>query len=78
MKLMAGRFGQYITDGSTNATVPKTEDGMTISLADAAALIDVRAAMPPKPGKKPVKKAAAKKPAAKKTAAKKPAAKKPA
>jgi DNA topoisomerase-1 len=68
MKLMAGRFGQYITDGSTNATVPKTEDGMTISLADAAALIDVRAAMPPKPGKKPVKKAAAKKPAAKKKA----------
>jgi DNA topoisomerase-1 len=72
MKLMAGRFGQYITDGSTNATVPKTEDGMTISLADAAALIDVRAAMPPKPGKKPVK-AAAKKPAAKKPAAKKKA-----
>jgi DNA topoisomerase-1 len=76
MKLMAGRFGQYITDGSTNATVPKTEDGMTIALEDAAALIDVRAAMPPKAGKKPVKKAAVKKPAAKKPAAKKPAAKK--
>ncbi|KAB7647905.1 type I DNA topoisomerase [Polymorphobacter fuscus] len=71
MKLMAGRFGQYITDGATNATVPKTEDGMTISLDDAAALIDARAAMPSK-GKKPVKKAAAKKPAAKK----KPPAKK--
>ncbi|MBC7522642.1 MAG: type I DNA topoisomerase, partial [Sandarakinorhabdus sp.] len=78
MKLMAGRFGQYITDGSTNATVPKTEDGMTIALADAAALIDVRAAMPPKAGKKPVKKPAAKKPAAKKPAAPKAAAKKPA
>jgi DNA topoisomerase-1 len=77
MKLMAGRFGQYITDGTTNATVPKTEDGMTISLEDAAALIDVRAAMPSK-GKKPVKKAAAKKPAAKKAAAKPAAAKKPA
>jgi hypothetical protein len=63
---------------TTNATVPKTEDGMTISLADAAALIDVRAAMPPKPGKKPVKKAATKKPAAKKAAAKKTASKKPA
>ena len=68
MKLMAGRFGQYITDGSTNATVPKSEDGMTIALADAAALIDVRAAMPPKPGKKPVKKVAAKKPPVKKKA----------
>jgi DNA topoisomerase-1 len=71
MKLMAGRFGQYITDGSTNATVPKGEDGMTITVEAAAALIDVRAAMPPKPGKKPVKKAAAKKAAPKK----KPAAK---
>ena len=77
MKLMAGRFGQYITDGTTNATVPKTEDGMTISLEDAAALIDVRAAMPSK-GKKPVKKAAAKKAPAKKAAAKPAAAKKPA
>jgi DNA topoisomerase I len=61
MKLMAGRFGQYITDGTTNATVPKTEDGMTISLEDAGALIDARAAMPAKPGKKPAKKAAPKK-----------------
>jgi DNA topoisomerase-1 len=85
MKLMAGRFGQYITDGTTNATVPKTEDGMTISVENAGALIDARAAMPAKPGKKapakpgkkapakpgkkPVKKAAAKKPAVKKKAA---------
>jgi DNA topoisomerase-1 len=75
MKLMAGRFGQYITDGTTNATVPKTEDGMTIAVADAAALIDARAAMPSK-GKKPVKKTPAKKTPAKKPAAKKPAAKK--
>jgi DNA topoisomerase-1 len=78
MKLMAGRFGQYITDGTINATVPKGEDGMTIALEAAAALIDARAAMPPKAGKKPVKKAAAKKPAAKKPAAKRPAARKPA
>jgi len=68
MKLMAGRFGQYITDGTTNATVPKGEDGMTISLEAAAALIDARAAMPPKAGKKPARKVGAKKPAAKKKA----------
>ncbi len=73
LKLMAGRFGQYVTDGTTNATIPKGEDGMTIDLAAAAALIDVRAAMPPKAGKK---KAPAKKPAAKKAPAKKAAAKK--
>jgi DNA topoisomerase-1 len=85
MKLMAGRFGPYITDGSTNATVPKGEDGMAISVEAAAALIDVRAAMPPKPGKKkappkPAQKAAAKKRGAKAgaKAAKKPAAKAPA
>jgi DNA topoisomerase-1 len=77
MVLKAGKYGQYITDGTTNATVPKTEDGMTITLEDACALIDARAAMPSN-GKKPVKKPAAKKPAAKKPAAKKPAAKKPA
>jgi DNA topoisomerase-1 len=71
MKLRAGRFGQYITDGNTNATVPKGEDGMTISVEAAAALIDVRAAQPAKPGKK----VAAKKPAKRKaTPKKKPAA----
>ncbi len=73
MKLMAGRYGQYITDGTTNATVPRDEDGMVISLEAAAALIDARAAMPAN-GKKPVKKAVAKKPAAKKAAPKKKAA----
>ena len=76
MKLMAGRFGQYITDGSTNATVPKSEDGMTITLEAAATLIDARAAMPPKAGKKPVKKAVAKAVAKKPVAKKKVAAKK--
>ena len=73
---MAGRFGQYITDGTTNATVPKTEDGMTISLEDAAALIDARAAMPPKRGQEAGEEgggeeAGAKKPAAKKAGGKK-------
>ncbi len=71
IKLMEGRFGPYLTDGTTNANVPKGEDGMALTLDAAAALIDARAAMPAK-GKKPVKKAAAKKPAAK------PAANKPA
>ncbi|MBC7506435.1 MAG: DNA topoisomerase I, partial [Sandarakinorhabdus sp.] len=77
MVLKAGKYGQYITDGTTNATVPKTEDGMTISLADAGALIDARAAMPAKTGKKPAKKAPPKKPAAKKKAPAKKAAAKP-
>ncbi len=52
MRLMAGRFGQYIADGTTNATVPKGEDGMSIAPEAAAALIDARAAMAPAKGKK--------------------------
>ena len=60
IKLMEGRFGPYLTDGSTNANIPKGEDGMALALEAAAALIDARALMPSK-GKKPVKKAAVKK-----------------
>ena len=75
IRLVAGRFGQYLADGTTNATVPKDQDGMAITLDEAVALLDARAAMPSK-GKKPVRKAAAKKPAAKKAPVKKPAAKK--
>jgi DNA topoisomerase I len=79
MKLLSGRFGPYITDGTTNANVPKGGDGMALTVDEAAALIDARAAAGPAKGKrKMVKKAVAKKPAAKKPAAKKPAAKRPA
>ena len=73
IKLMEGRFGPYLTDGTTNANVPKGEDSMALTLDAAAALIDARAAMPSK-GKKPVKKAAKAKPAATKPARQPPAA----
>jgi DNA topoisomerase-1 len=73
IKLLNGRFGPYFSDGTTNANVPKGQDGMTISLEDATVLIDARAAMPSKGKKKPARKAAAKKPAAKKAAVKKKA-----
>ena len=83
-----GRYGAYAKHGKTNATLPKDSDPMTISLADALALLAARAA---KGGKAPKKSAATKsktkktkavvengedKPA--KKTAKKPAAKKPA
>ena len=83
VKLMEGRFGPYVTDGVTNATLPKTADPGEMTLADALTLLAERAAKGPAKGKKPVRKAAAKKPpakaeGAKKTPVKKAATKKPA
>ncbi len=85
MKLLAGRYGAYVTDGTTNATLPKDTKPEDLTLEQAIALIDARALAAPAKGKKrkaPAKKAAAK-PAAKakvpaKSAAAKPAAAKPA
>ena len=81
LRLMEGRYGNYVTDGTTNATLPKTIAADALTLEEAAQLIDARAAAAPAKGKRkaaPKKKAAAQKPAAKKPAAKKSAAKKPA
>jgi DNA topoisomerase-1 len=82
IKLMEGRYGAYVTDGTTNATLPKTVDKDQLTLEEAAQLIDARAAAAP--AKKGAKKKAAPKTAAPKKAAadkkdgavKKPAAKK--
>ena len=80
IKLMEGRYGPYVTDGETNATLPKSITPDQLTLEEAASLLDARAAAAPKPKKKVAKKAAPKKaaakPAAKKAPAKKPAAKK--
>src|SRR5207342_1895144 len=65
-----GRYGAYVTAGGVNATIPSDKTPDTITLAEAIALIDERAA---KGGGKP--KAAAKKAAPKKAAPKKAAAK---
>jgi DNA topoisomerase-1 len=79
IRLMAGRYGAYVTDGTTNATLPKDKAGDSLTLEEATALIDARAAAAPTKGRKkaPAKKAATKKAPAKKAAAK-DATKKPA
>jgi DNA topoisomerase-1 len=76
IKLMAGRFGPYVTDGETNATLPKTIAPEELTLEEAAQLIDARAAAGPSKKKGKAKKAAPKKAAAKKPAVKKAPAKK--
>jgi DNA topoisomerase-1 len=71
IKLMEGRFGPYVTDGTTNATLPKTLAPEQLTLEEAAQLIDERAAKGPAPKKGRGRKAPAKKAPAKKKAAKK-------
>ncbi len=73
IKVMPGRFGPYVTDGTTNATIPKDVKPEDVEAAQAIELIDARAAKGP--AKKKRKKAAPKKKAAakKKASAKKKA-----
>ncbi|HYW15784.1 MAG TPA: type I DNA topoisomerase [Allosphingosinicella sp.] len=66
LRLMEGRFGPYVTDGTTNATLPKSLAPDALTLEEAAQLIDERAAKGP-----PAKKGRGRKPAARKAPAKK-------
>ena len=66
MKLMAGRYGPYVTDGTTNATLPRDKQPEELTAEEAVALITEKAAKGPakKGGRKkaaPKKKSAAKK-----------------
>jgi DNA topoisomerase-1 len=74
MVIKDGRFGPYVTDGETNASLRKGDSIEEITDERAAELLADRRARGP--AKKAAKKAPAKKAAAKKTPAKKAAAKK--
>ncbi len=94
IRVKDGRFGPYVTDGTTNATIPKSESVDEVDFDRAVQLLaDKRAkgpstskrsatrkgaAQPLTAKKSTAKKSTSKKPAAKKTAAKKTAAKEPA
>jgi len=59
VKVMEGRFGPYVTDGATNATLPKGTDPATLTAEEALALLVERAAKGPAKGKKkPARRAA--------------------
>jgi DNA topoisomerase-1 len=78
VRVLDGRFGPYITDGTTNATVPRGLQPESVSLSEAVELLAERAARGPskKVAKKVAKKAPAKKAPAKKAPAKEAVAKK--
>ncbi|MEJ2408399.1 MAG: topoisomerase C-terminal repeat-containing protein, partial [Novosphingobium sp.] len=64
MKVMAGRYGPYVTDGTTNATLPRDQKPEDLTAEQAIALIDAKVAKGPAKGKKkaaPKKKAPARK-----------------
>jgi DNA topoisomerase-1 len=71
-----GRFGPYVTDGETNASLRKGDDVETVTIERAAELLADRRAAGPAKKKKAAKKTTAKKAPAKKSTAKKTAAKK--
>ncbi|HTT84344.1 MAG TPA: type I DNA topoisomerase [Rhizomicrobium sp.] len=53
IKLMRGRYGPYVTDGTINATIPRDTDPLGVTFEQALTLIAKRAA---KGGSKPAKK----------------------
>ena len=71
IRIKDGRFGAYVTDGVTNATIPRGETIEEIDFERAVQLLADKRAKGPAVKKTPAKKPAAKKPAAKKPAAKK-------
>jgi len=76
MVVKEGRFGAYVTDGETNATLRKDDEPETITPERGAELLAEKRARGPVTRKRAVKKTTAKKSATKKSATKKAAANK--
>jgi DNA topoisomerase-1 len=80
IELRDGRYGLYVTDGETNASLPKDASGDTLTFEQAVSLLEARAAAGPSKKAKAKRgakapKAATKSPAKKGTAKKGPATK---
>jgi len=78
VQILDGRFGPYVTDGTTNVSLRKGMIVEEITFDEAVGMLADKAAQGPAPKKKKAakKKSVKKKPAAKKAAKKKPTAKK--
>lgn len=73
VKVLSGRFGPYVTDGETNATLPKGMEPTTVDAKTAIELLTARKAAGP--SKRPVKRKTASRTTSKTTAKPKAAAK---
>jgi DNA topoisomerase-1 len=51
LQVLEGRYGPYVTDGETNASVPKGLDPANLSLDDASALLEARRGVAPSRGR---------------------------
>src|SRR5256886_5901925 len=48
LQVLEGRYGPYVSDGETNASIPRGADPNTITLEEARALIEARRGAPPR------------------------------
>src|SRR6478672_1233082 len=74
MVIKDGRFGPYVTDGETNASLRKGDEVESLTIERAAELLADRRARGPAPKRTPAKKAPAKRATTTKAAVKKPPA----
>jgi DNA topoisomerase-1 len=52
LQVLEGRYGPYVTDGETNASIPRGTDPATVSLEDARGLLEARRNAAPSPGRR--------------------------
>ncbi len=52
LNIKSGRYGPYVTDGTTNASLPQGADPEALTIAEAVALLEARAAKGPSKGRR--------------------------